>query len=99
MVALIGYGSQQIANQSLTHGGIHAFIAAAFLMYGPIKRLSRVNASLQQAIAAAERIFELLDTHSEVRERRARRSLTQLRRRVEFRDVSFAYEDGAGKTC
>ena len=35
-------------------------------MYGPIKKLSRVNANLQQAIAASERIFELLDTHTEV---------------------------------
>ena len=41
------------------------------MMYGPIKKLSRVNASLQQAIAAAERLFELLDTPTEVREKRA----------------------------
>jgi len=37
-------------------------------MYGPAKKLSRVNANLQQAIAAAERIFEMLDTHTEVLE-------------------------------
>ena len=35
-------------------------------MYGPAKKLSRVNANLQQAIAASERIFEMLDTHTEV---------------------------------
>ena len=39
------------------------------MMYGPIKKLSRVNANLQQAMAASERIFEVLDTHSEVMER------------------------------
>ena len=38
-------------------------------MYGPAKKLSRVNADLQQAIAASERIFEMLDTHTEVQER------------------------------
>ena len=37
-------------------------------MYGPAKKLSRVNANLQQAIAASERIFEMLDTHTEVKE-------------------------------
>ncbi len=37
------------------------------MMYGPVKKLSRVNANLQQAMAASERIFEMLDTHSEVR--------------------------------
>ena len=35
-------------------------------MYGPAKKLSRVNANLQQAIAASERIFEMLDIHTEV---------------------------------
>ena len=39
------------------------------MMYTPIKKLSRVNASIQQAIAAAQRIFEMLDTHSEVRDK------------------------------
>ena len=43
------------------------------MMYGPAKKLSRVNANLQQAMAASERIFEMLDTHSEVRERAGRR--------------------------
>ena len=53
----------------LTTGDFVAFIAALFMMYGPAKKLSRVNADLQQATAAAERIFEILDTHSEVHER------------------------------
>ena len=43
------------------------------MLYTPIKRLSRVNANIQQAMAAATRIFELLDTHSEVH-RAARRA-------------------------
>ncbi len=38
------------------------------MMYAPAKKLSRVNANLQQAIAAADRIFEMLDTHTEVAE-------------------------------
>ena len=71
-------------------------MAALLLMYGPIKKLSRVNANLQQAVAASERIFELLDTHTEVRERpgagRCRRSADD----IVFRDVEFGYEDGQG---
>ncbi len=53
----------------MTQGDFIAFVVAAFMMYGPIKKLSRVNTNLQQAIAASERIFEMLDTHSEVQER------------------------------
>ena len=64
------------------------------MMYGPAKKLSRVNANLQQAIAAAERIFEMLDTHSEVRERSGAIELPRFRDVIEFRDVRFSY-DGA----
>lgn len=97
VVALIWYGSKQIASGSLTPGDFMSFVAAAFLMYGPVKKLSRVNASVQQAIVASERIFHLLDTHSEVKERPEATPLADLRQQVEFRNVSFAYDDGAGK--
>jgi subfamily B ATP-binding cassette protein MsbA len=58
-----------------------------------MKKLSRVNAGLQQAIAAAQRIFELLDTHSEVPEKPGAPALARMRQTVEYRDVGFAYDD------
>jgi subfamily B ATP-binding cassette protein MsbA len=61
------------------------------MMYGPAKKLSRVNANLQQAIAAAERIFEMLDTHSEVREGDGATVLARFKDVIEFRDVQFSY--------
>ena len=67
-VTALWYGSEAIAAERLTTGEFVAFITALFMMYGPAKKLSRVNADLQQARAAGERIFEILDTHSEVRE-------------------------------
>jgi subfamily B ATP-binding cassette protein MsbA len=97
MVALIWYGRRQIGSQEMTSGEFTAFLVAALLMYTPVKKLSRVNTSLQQAMAASERIFEILDTHSEVKERASARPLPPLRHAIEFRNVSFAYEDGAGK--
>jgi len=97
IVGLIWYGSRQIAEKVLTEGDFAAFIAAAFMMYAPIKKLSRVNATLQQAMAASERIFEILDTHSEVPERADAQPLTRLRQAIEFRNVSFSY-DGLSKT-
>ena len=51
------------------------------MMYTPVKKLSRVNANLQQAMAASERIFEMLDTHTEVHERPGARPLPPLRAR------------------
>jgi len=97
VVGLIWHGSNKIGSGGMTQGDFFSFVVAAFLMYGPIKKLSRVNTNLQQAIAASERIFELLDTHSEVTERPGAAALLPLRQGIEFRDVSFQYEDGSGK--
>jgi subfamily B ATP-binding cassette protein MsbA len=97
VVGLIWYGSQQIARGALTQGDFTAFIVAAFMMYAPIKKLSRVNATLQQAMAASERIFEIIDTHSEVPQRPDAKPLSRPREGIEFRNVSFAY-DGVSKT-
>jgi subfamily B ATP-binding cassette protein MsbA len=91
--AALWYGSQGISSGRLTTGEFVAFVAALFMMYGPAKKLSRVNANLQQAIAASERIFEMLDTHSEVTERDGADALPPFRAAIEFRDVHFAYAD------
>jgi ATP-binding cassette, subfamily B, bacterial MsbA len=92
-VAALWYGSQEISRGQLTTGQFSAFLAAAFMMYGPIKKLSRVNAGIQQTIAATERIFGMLDTHTEVGERPDALPLERLRSAVEFCDVGFAYDD------
>ena len=97
IVGLISYGSTKINSGGMTQGDFMAFVVAAFLMYGPIKKLSRVNTNIQQAIAASERIFELLDTHSEVKERPNAVVLPPLRSAIEFRNVSFKYEDRGAK--
>ena len=94
----LGYGSREIAQGRLTAGEFTSFLAALLLMYGPIKKLSRVNANLQQAMAASERIFELLDTHTEVREREGAVALPPFIGAIEFKDVSFGYEDGHGRS-
>jgi ATP-binding cassette, subfamily B, bacterial MsbA len=95
VVALIWYGSREISSGSTTQGSFLGFIFAAFMMYTPIKKLSRVNTNLQQAMAASERIFHMLDTHTEVKERPEARSLAPLRKGVEFRNVAFAYDDAS----
>ncbi len=94
IVLLLWYGHLRIASAAMTPGDFLAFIFAAFMLYTPIKRLSRVNANLQQASASAYRIFELLDTHSEVKERPHAHPLPGVSRSIEFRHVGFAYDDG-----
>ncbi len=93
MAAALWYGSEQIAAGRLTAGDFTAFLAALLMMYAPAKKLSRVNANIQQAIAAADRIFEMLDTHTEVDESPTAQPLPPFASTIEFRDVTFAYED------
>jgi subfamily B ATP-binding cassette protein MsbA len=97
MAGALWYGSREIASGSLTLGEFLSFIAAMFLMYGPAKKLSRVNANLQQALSASERIFEMLDVHTEVREKPGASALAPFQRAIEFRDVAFGYEEGLGR--
>jgi ATP-binding cassette, subfamily B, bacterial MsbA len=93
MAGALWYGSREIATGQLTIGELTSFIATLFLMYGPAKKLSRVNANLQQAIAASERIFEMLDTHTEVVEKPGAPALAPFTRSIEFRDVTFSYDE------
>jgi subfamily B ATP-binding cassette protein MsbA len=93
MAAAIVYGSAQIAEKHLSAGDFVTFIGTLLLMYGPAKKLSRVNADLQQAIAASERIFEVLDTHIEVLDQPGAVTLPPFRDRIEFRDVTFRYDE------
>jgi subfamily B ATP-binding cassette protein MsbA len=97
MAGALWYGSHEIAAGNLTPGQFASFFTAAFLMYGPAKKLSRVNANLQQAIAASERIFGMLDTHTEVREDPDAPALAAFQREIEFRDVGFEYDNGPGR--
>jgi subfamily B ATP-binding cassette protein MsbA len=94
MALALVYGAIQVSANQMTSGAFFSFMAALLLMYGPAKKLSRVNANLQQTIAASERIFEMLDTHTEVVERPHAEAMAPFRRAIEFADVSFGYEDG-----
>lgn len=99
VAAALWYGSREIAHHRLTQGEFTAFVAALFLMYGPLKKLSRVNANIQQAIAASQRIFELMDTHTEVTDEPGASALGPLSKGIEFRQVSFEYEDARGRAA
>lgn len=95
VAGVLWYGSRQIASGDLTAGEFTSFMTALLLMYGPVKKLSRVNASIQQAIAAAERIFEVLDTDTGTRGRPGAAALAPFASNIEFRDVTFRYPGDA----
>ena len=93
IVGVLWYGSREIALGQLSSGEFTSFVAALLLMYGPLRKLSRVNANMQQAVAASERVFAMLDTHGEARDVPDAHPLEPLREAITFSDVSFAYSD------
>ena len=97
MALALWYGSSQIADGRLTPGQFALFIGTSLLMYGPAKKLSRVNANLQQAIAASERIFDMLDTHTEVVEPPGAAPLAPFAGIIEFQNVGFGYDDNPSR--
>ena len=55
------YGGLRVSSGETTAGTLVSFLAAAIMLYEPVKRLSRANNEIQQGLAAAERVFEVLD--------------------------------------
>jgi subfamily B ATP-binding cassette protein MsbA len=72
-----------------------AFALAMFLMYDPVKRLSKLYVTIEQSRASAERVFEILDTPATVSDAPAARDFTGPIRRIRFENVSFCYDDEA----
>jgi subfamily B ATP-binding cassette protein MsbA len=94
VAGIIWYGGSSVIHGSRTQGAFIAFIITLFLLYEPFKRLVRTNYTIQQGLAGAERVFELLDTPAQVVDRPDARVLEGVRDAIEFHDVSFAYEPG-----
>jgi subfamily B ATP-binding cassette protein MsbA len=76
---------------AMSFSQILAFAAALVMMYEPVKKLSGIHLQIQQSVAAAERIFELIDTPITVIERPDARPFDGVPREVEFDRVVFAY--------
>jgi subfamily B ATP-binding cassette protein MsbA len=90
LVVLYG-GSQVLAGKS-TPGTFFSFLTALIMIYEPIKGVSAINNTLQQGIAAAERVFEILDVESEVFEKSDAIELPLVEESIEFKDVRFEYD-------
>jgi subfamily B ATP-binding cassette protein MsbA len=88
---VIAIGGYSALSGTLTPGAFVTFLAALGSLYQPLRRVSQVNNNVQQGIAALERIFQLLDTRSEVVEGPDAVALPPFRDRIAFVGVQFAY--------
>jgi len=88
---IIWYGGGQILKGALTFGALVAFIQYVDRFYHPIRDLSEKYNIMQSAMASSERIFKLLDTQVQVKDRELPLSIKEIRGEIEFKKVWFAY--------
>ena len=95
VATIIWYGGFLVINGSMTPGEFFSFLTAMFMAYTPIRKLSGSNNVIQQAMAAAERVFSVLDLKTEQDAERGRLELPRVAQSVTFDDVTFHYESQA----
>lgn len=90
--AVVWYGGAQVQVGSMTVGGIQAFVQYITFMMWPIQDIARVYATLQHAVASAERVFALIDTQPDITDRPGAMDPDTIRGDIEFRHVDFSYD-------
>jgi len=93
-VLVLGFGARMVVGGQISLGTLVAFLAYIASFYDPLRRLTEVDNTFQQAIAAGERIFELLDEEPDVQDAPDAIELAGVKGDVVFDDVHFGYGDG-----
>ena len=88
---ILWFGGNSVIDGDITAGALVAFLTYAVNISNPIKRLSRVIANIQKALAAADRVFDVLDLPELIQNKPNAQLLPHLKGSVSFNNVSFAY--------
>lgn len=89
---VVFYGGYRVIGGETDAGSFFSFITALLLAYEPMKRLANLNAAMQQGLAGADRLFQMLDMEPDIQEAPDARELAQpVRGEIEFKNVDFAY--------
>jgi subfamily B ATP-binding cassette protein MsbA len=95
IAAVILYGGHQVITGARTTGALFSFVAALLLAYAPLKSLANLNASLQEGLAGAQRVFEVLDVEPRIRDMPGARPLHIAGGEIRFEVVRFSYAPAA----
>ena len=89
---IVWVGGYSVLRGELTPGEFFSFMTALFLLYNPIRDLNKVNLEIQDGLAAATRVYELLDTIPEIRDGKEAILLPPITKGIDFRNVNFRYD-------
>jgi len=90
---VIWYGGYRVISGTYTTGTFVSFLAAVVMLYDPVKKLSKLNNQLQQGLAATDRIFDIIEKQSDIKEDENPVILSRGPHNVTFDNVSFRYKD------
>jgi subfamily B ATP-binding cassette protein MsbA len=90
---ILWVAAKEIISGALSAGAFVTFLAALLSLMKPMKRLTNVYSINQQALAAANRIFEVLDTKETVTDKPDALEMPRFKNNVEFKNVAFSYDD------
>lgn len=92
VTVILWYGGYNVVTGVISAGSLIAFLIYAINLSNPVKRLSQVYSNIQKSMAAGDRVFEILDTEPEVKEKPNAKVLPELKGDVDFDNVSFSYD-------
>ena len=90
---IVWFGGYEVVNGTITAGELVAFLTYAVNLANPVKRLSRVYGSIQKAMAAAERVFSVMDLDEQIKDKPGAKLLPKIEGKVVFDNVTFSYSD------
>ena len=91
---IVWFGGYEVVNGVITAGELVAFLTYAVNLANPVKRLSRVYAAIQKAMAAADRVFAVMDLNEKITDVPGAKPLPPIKGKVEFKDITFSYKEG-----
>ena len=91
---IVWFGGYEVVNGVITAGALVAFLTYAVNLANPVKRLARVYGSIQKAMAAVDRVFDVIDMEETIRNREGAKDLPAVQGHVSVRNVTFGYKEG-----
>ena len=92
---ILWIGGYEVVQGDLTAGALVAFLTYAVNLANPVKRISRIYGTVQRAMAAADRVFDVIDMEETIHDKEGAVPLPEIEGRVAVKDVSFSYKEGA----
>ncbi len=94
IVVVVTYGGTRVMSGETTPGTFFAFLGALITAYRPMKSIAKLNLNVQEGLAGAQRLYEIIDTPTQIEDAPNAKALELKDSNIKFEDVTFCYDDG-----